>query len=114
MTADLLRRAAKEMRERAEAATPSYWFADAGNVFANSGDPTDGAWVAWDIRQGNATHIASWDPAVALGIASLFENIADEWERVQPCEKDCANCSGMTWSWPTAELVAKDYLGEPS
>jgi len=123
MSAELLRRAAQQMRELAEGATPGPWQAHQGddpNATAQV-DQSRANHLVCDVERcaehpgkagPDAAYIASWHPDIALGIASLFDNLAEELERVRPCEKDCANCSDMRWSWPTAELVAKDYLRE--
>lgn len=97
MNADLLRRAAQAMRERAEAATPGPWTYD--------GNPSGAVWplpypatlayvqprrdelpVAYAIPNGdviptgtqvaNAEHIASWHPAVALAVADWLDDEA--------------------------------------
>lgn len=84
MSADLLRRAAALMRERAEAARSGEWFAD------TTGGDADvrAAWRfgACDIavcegslpegNAANAEHIASWHPAVALAFAKVLEDAA--------------------------------------
>jgi len=97
--ADVLRRAAALMRERAEAATPGPWeqmtnyglLSNAANVHTTP-DRTTPGWTACcegplvggtaaddEKRWANAAHIASWHPAVALAVADwlLFE--AGRW-----------------------------------
>lgn len=72
MSADLLRRAASTMRERAEAAQAS----------AN-GEPWYPASEMHDLIGGgsrntaDAQHIASWHPAVALAVADWLDATAD-------------------------------------
>lgn len=68
--AELLRRAAALMRERAEAATPGPWTSgphfqrpNCASVFA--GRRTDAHYLAMYATTSNAEHIASWHPAVA-------------------------------------------------
>lgn len=85
---DLLREAAKTMRERAEAAEPGPW-----SVHETHGrDIADEAWSLIRVQAAgadvaecafdeigasypaleNAEHIASWHPAVALAVADLL------------------------------------------
>ncbi len=99
MSADLLRRAAALMRERAEAAT-----------FVDS---TGGA-VPWymdpnDFDEGDAEHINSWSPAVAIAVADWLDVTADMY----PCQ------CGLMGDDPLCEheqalAVARLYLGEPT
>ena len=95
MSADLLRRAASLMRERAEAATPGPWrFTDAetvadvwdgGLVVVNPNrDPianVSDQWYESDPDEpapvDDARHIASWHPAVALAVAGASNWIAN-------------------------------------
>ncbi len=79
--ADLLRRAAALMRERAQDATPGPWQVDT----------TDGADYVFDVATGgfcfvpdnncqrpvaNAAYIASWHPVVARAVADWLDFIA--------------------------------------
>ena len=73
MTA-VLRRAAALMRERAEAATPGPWGADDGYVH---GQGLLVAEARGSIANGEAQHIASWHPAVALAVAEWLDATAD-------------------------------------
>ena len=91
MTAELLRRAAKEMRERAEAATASPWrpenhdFAEDGCGILGGGTPWSSAEYGIAFTTGftnrkhchaDAEHIASWHPAVALAVADWLDYTA--------------------------------------
>ena len=90
MSAAVLREAAALMRERAEAATAGPWRVGAegsegSRVNPKTGDKReDSHWIASvngrvQPEDGyNATHIASWHPAVALAVADWLEDEA-EW-----------------------------------
>lgn len=107
MSADVLRRAAALMRERAGAATPGPWtYEPAGE--SECGEPNccyeywhdrvwgDGVVQAEIDDAGNAQHIASWHPVVALAVADWLDS-------------EFSHPFG-----PTAEAidVARAYLGE--
>jgi hypothetical protein len=98
VSAEVLRRAAALMRERANEAVPSPWHIDRT--------------LGWDCVEGNgavyvaefgtkpdpnAEHIASWHPAVALTVADLF---------------DAAATSGGSWLTVQLEAAARAYLGD--
>jgi hypothetical protein len=96
MSAETLRRAAAQMRHRAEAATPGPWrFTDSeaaydvwngGMVVVSAdGDPIancEDEWYEPDPGEpapiNDATHIASWHPAVALAVADWLEEAAED------------------------------------
>lgn len=127
MSADLLRRAASLMRERAEAATPGPWrFTDAetvadvwdgGLVVVNPNrDPianVSDQWYESDPDEpapvDDARHIASWHPAVALAVADWLEHAAARAEsKIQHGGKE-----SPVWSHERDALaVARAYLGE--
>lgn len=119
MSADVLRRAAALMRERAKSARAwdGNWQVHEdkpGRVIEVKGDGWDDAIIASCIDYGGtengteyAGHIASWHPAVALAVADWLEESAKY----------------ATWrehigSGPTADLidraftVARAFLGE--
>lgn len=87
---ETLRRAASQMRERAESATQGPWSGEAigsegHHVFAPEGSraPMKGrarvaacTWRAWNETDVDAEHIASWHPDVALAVADLLDNEA--------------------------------------
>ena len=93
-TAGLLRRAAKTMRERAEAATQGPWWPVAGiwqaetfaAVIGPKGVPEDAeTWLMATGRgavcqEADADHAASWHPLVAADFAAVLEAAADEMD----------------------------------
>lgn len=102
MSADLLRRAASLMRERAEA------------VEAPGGDDITMPWAEAygpstqmnGLERVEATHIASWHPDVALAVADWLDDEADE---IPP--------GNVETKWGPIEKapavrVARFYLGE--
>lgn len=116
MSAEVLRRAASLMRERAEAAADGGFgwrvgdLAGANEVWANR----DAAgWDAFMIAttatrlnpnpgangHANAIHIASWHPAVALTVADWLDSVVDRGEAEMDEGKQ-------------ALAVARAYLGE--
>lgn len=70
MSADLLRRAAALMRERAEA-VDDWYSPEAWATTAPFNLP---------IEKADAAHIASWHPVVALAVAKAMDDVADAWE----------------------------------
>ena len=116
MSAELLRRAAALMRERAEAATPGPWRTDVlSDVVADHDD------VSWDVadvsvlcpwpsatEHGNAAHIASWHPTVALAVADLLDAVALVADHYPPIEVRPQSVANY------ALAVARAYLGEES
>lgn len=105
--AELLRRAAALMRERAEALKGDRWVAHGGWVTVESNRCTCGGGGEWphekhcgldpvaDVGPRPAEHIASWHPAVALAAADW---LADEG-------------SGVAVN-PRAVALARAYLGK--
>lgn len=95
MSAEILRRAAALMRERAEAADSAPWTQDSSVrgdtvIFNASGhwvtNVTSGRTyaeqvVTFDHEERNGEHIASWHPAVALAVADLLDDLAETEER---------------------------------
>lgn len=88
MSADLLREAAAKMRERAGAAMAGPWeVLDSAHrdpyVLQKGRGILTGGCIALasgeDYGKGNAEHIASWDPVVALAVAAWLDNYAAEW-----------------------------------
>ena len=99
MSAELLRRAATEMRERANTAMPGGWYAGTSNwVIAVFGDLADEYDVAKAQNAADAEYIASWHPAVALAVADWLDAAAD----------DCPACIRAE----PALALARAYLGE--
>ena len=130
MSADLLRRAAALMRERAEAATPGPWEALADGYGDTSGgrsheDRRDLLWVRsgptnkgdivstygqWTERsEFDVLHIASWHPAVALAVADWLD-VAAEAEHIDFSEPP-RNPRDRVMVYK-ALAVARAYLGE--
>ncbi len=89
VSADVLRRAAALMRERAQAATPGPWVRSGSSIETDHEcSPGHGCWPVGDTYSGtmpdgskqpasliraDAEHIASWHPAVALTVADWLE-----------------------------------------
>jgi hypothetical protein len=109
MSADLLRRAAKEMRERAEAATPGPYYVQpndliGGFMVRDEAEPPStghGRDVGDFMTVDDCRHIASWHPAVALAVADWLENEAELEEGWSAYE-----------AVPQCVAVARAYLGE--
>lgn len=112
MSAEMLRRAAALMRERAEAATPGPWMTgvEQGEAYlveallADQGNGQPGYRIIARVphRQRDRNHIASWHPAVALAVADLLDGWADDVE----------SFGGHHKSDDRALTVARTYLGE--
>jgi hypothetical protein len=86
MSADVLRKAAALMRERAEAATPGgpRWEIGPDEMHGPSQSiiyPADSDSAVAFAGADDAPHIASWHPAVALAAADLLDYIADRHEQ---------------------------------
>lgn len=113
MSSDLLRRAAKEMREKAEAAVLACgdepWLFDYGYPGYDVSNSV-GVAVVENGTEETAEHIASWHPAVALVVADWLDNEAGHYDAsvkgldVRPEQAESA------YSFPLA--VARAYLGE--
>ena len=105
--ADLLRRAAALMRERAEEATPGPWsnrrHLDEQVVRTDTGAP-----LARTDTRADRRHIASWHPVVALAVADLMDDGATFIEYV--AMNHSAEASGTEGQFFLA--VARTYLGE--
>lgn len=115
--AETIRRAAKLMRERAEAATPGSWLGVMGRfedadwpcVITAEGDLKDartwllGAGNGGVNREADAAHAGSWHPLVALAVADWLESF-----------------NGTAWGpavrhspeYEYALKIARAYLGE--
>ena len=84
MSADVLRRAAALMRERANGATLTAdpWDVDEiGAVWAQEADGQP-ILVSSQAADADAAHIASWHPAVALKVAAWLEAEAAAFESI--------------------------------
>ena len=140
MSAEMLRRAASLMRERAEAATEAPWDAVQG---ASGGWWIEAPYTATiadldidhSIPEADATHIASWHPAVALAVADLLDLAAGHEKRegeeagqgytangygyIDPSCSICGTPDEYAEPWPCAYAtrglaVARAYLQESS
>ena len=119
MSAEVLRRAAALMRERAEAATPGPWQVtedvDTGERFVYDTRRTELAQVAeWSTGLGNPRHIASWHPAVALAVADWLDATAHRVDMGKPRRGGVApGRNNHSWRGSREALkVARAYLGE--
>lgn len=106
MSAEVLRRAAALMRERAEA-VEGWYTAEAWATTAPMNLP---------IEQADAEHIASWHPTVALAVAKAMDDVAQAWEICDGWTHDLDDDSirfedTVDGGWLT---VARAYLGESS
>ena len=129
MSAEVLRRAAALMRERAEAARAGLWLvhpselvADASLVVADwEHAPRRVAICSGSLAEGNqanAEHIASWHPGMALMVADWLDTAgADLWAHGPlHCADGCAECDDELWAPHVrrALIVARTYLKEQS
>ena len=78
MSAEILRRAASLMRERAThpEVSGSPWEASPHGDVHDDGS----LWVCDSQSGDTAEHIASWHPAVALAVAKAMDDCAQAWE----------------------------------
>lgn len=129
MSADLLREAAKTMRERAEAATPGPWALPDQHVaevwqaddslpgspllIASTSDPyaSDDDLRPGELAFEDAQHIASWHPAVAPFAAEWLEATARELDALGDPSLDDHPLDGRRTA---AYAFARAYLGDPS
>lgn len=126
MSAEILRRAAALMRERAEAATPGPWSGNYVPESAVANQHIIERWFVMGCFDGNprnptgpaamceyepdAAHIASWHPVVALAVAEWLEATAAENDNTGALE--FLNFVGADAH--AALVVARAYLGESS
>jgi hypothetical protein len=128
MSAEILRRAAALMRERAAGATSGPWVSGRvhaggliGMVVAAPTEPTDGdsvVVVADILLPTNAQHIAAADPPFMLAVADWPDTAgADLWAHGPlHCADGCDECDDDLWM-PHARralAVARAYLGSES
>lgn len=129
MSAEILRRAANLMRERAGAATPGPWLVDQpgdgaplfignrtdGSVYSTADRMGDLTSAAAAQRRDDAEHIASWHPAVALAVADWLDSMYRRWEAAENSLSAMsvrAMSGGLNHPDPDALAVARAYLGE--
>lgn len=87
MSAEVLREAARLMRERAGAAAftaPSPWHVDGWEICTDDEEPIETISVVtsglhWKEASEQRVHVASWHPAVALAVADWLDNEAEWW-----------------------------------
>lgn len=86
MSAEVLREAARLMRERAEDATPGEWvqngfeYDDIDDSFTyDIGMSGTASTLGYAYTKGDAEHIASWHPTVALVVADWLEHAANAY-----------------------------------
>lgn len=84
MSAELLRRAAAKMRENAQEASNDGYPWIARQHFSRRNCHTvqtrSQVYLAHYVSTGNAEHIASWHPLVALAVAAAMDDVAQAWE----------------------------------
>jgi hypothetical protein len=118
--ASLLERAAKGMREKAEAATPWPWEATGADVVSRAADRHWAGACAANAEGADGEHIASWHPGVALAVTAWLEREARRARDSMSLEPPfwwCAWCaSGWTTDgcecWDMAMALARAWLGE--
>jgi hypothetical protein len=110
--AELIRRAATLMRQRAEAASPGPWqemcMGSEGCSVLNDGRLRDRKHVSfsgrkeWKADHADAEHVAGMDPFVALAVAGWLDTFEGRL-----CDQDFA-----VPDWNAALAIARAYLGE--
>ncbi len=124
MSAEVLREAARLMRERAEAATDGPWTVDdpgmgrTKEIFGPIGAlPGLGRQlpVAERVFGRDAKHIASWHPTVALVVADWLDAVATRIEEIHDALPFSARLTLDSLNVTAAEqalAVARAYLGK--
>lgn len=133
MSAEVLRRAASLMRERAEAATDGVcpeWTRSAVRHIARNcdiecwhedSDPlvekyhdADGLPEGWS-RYDDASHIASWHPTVALSVAAWLDDEAESFDTTELWfhpDDGASIQEDKDFMFKGSLAVARAYLGE--
>ena len=124
---ELLREAARLMRERATAATPSPWkptdnrSIEAASGFRGRVVASVGAYESGWPSTADAQHIASWHPAVALAVAGWLASEATLHEEMIAAAVGVNVTTEGRWrlrldgsTLPQAVAVARAFLGEQS
>jgi hypothetical protein len=119
MSADLLRRAATLMRERAEEASVysrgqyRAWRANGRDVAAGLSSVAAVKAQRNEVAYPRAEHIASWHPAVALAVADWLDVSSDAGHQ-DTCATRLSPDANYPCSCPHehAVAVARAYLGE--
>jgi len=107
MSADMLRRAAALMRERASTASSGPWSPAAVDGMGYAVHHGEHDTIALYAGRSDARHIASWHPAVALAVADWLESMISLAEDEAGCA-ECPICEAVN----AAVAVARAYLGE--
>jgi hypothetical protein len=111
MSAEVLREAAALMREKAMRACPDGVWYDQHDLHEALIPLADSV----DDPEADATHIASWHPAVALAVAALLDReAADQGERLADLRSAFGEAGDdfMPDCDPLLLAVARAYLGE--
>lgn len=124
MSAEILRRAAALMRERAEAAMPGPWVRSGSSIETDhscslshdcwpvadtySGRKPDGSQQSPSRLRDDAEHIASWHPAVAIAVADWLDVHAGDLASSGGHLPSCDSPGDVEH----ALAVARAYLGE--
>jgi hypothetical protein len=118
--AELLREAAKLMRERAALVPPPPWCSSGHDIWTADGIDE----IASADLTVRAQYIASWHPAVTLAVAGWLEQLAAEAEAFLHPDGSCDRCDlwfgnqddteadAVCTCWDAALAVATAYLGE--
>lgn len=120
MSAEVLREAAREMRERANRADGTTWLIGRGTceIARPRGNWEGGTrfvastYGGVGAEEANAEHIASWHPAVALAVADWLEATAAENDSPEGTHLAALNFVGADAL--AALAVARAYLGSAS
>jgi hypothetical protein len=119
---ELLREAAKTMRERAQSAEPGPWVTERpghGKAWIN----TPGYEHAWGMHGfvEEARHVASWHPAVALAVADWLDVEAQVHDDLVTADAGVRVATDNRWhirldasTLPQALAVARAYLARES
>ena len=120
--AEVMRRAAELMRERAPETGGDPWAVRDGSgglpiVVQVPRGVSPAEWVL-DIAYAEdrfAAHIASWHPLVAVAVAGLLEEVARQYD-APPCDSPGGVCNGCEFrqDFNDALRLARAYLGEPA
>jgi len=120
VTAETLRKAAALMRERASSASRGPWRYE-GYVSESKNPGDGGGWIHRGVGadeyavavtlpysrhpEADATHIASWHPAVALAVADWLDELGEE---LQADPSDYCEGKGHRPPWPYNEDLADE------
>lgn len=110
MSAEMLRKAAALMRDRARAANagPWKWTEQTHNEWYGIQSEFDALGTMFDPS--DAFHVASWHPAVALAVADWLDTAAWQWEQVDR-DQEWPDSRKTTAHLEDDLAVARAYLG---